>query len=578
MMTSLTPESGQDSIESWNALLRPLLKERPDFPKKFLQGLQDARLTFGNRVHCPFLRPFFISTLDEARVRHATETLARLGERVATAAMEDNSLFAQFHLRPEEERLVRLPAGKGPASTASRVDAFLLTESVKFTEYNGESPAGSGYTETLSAIFRELPVMKEFAEQFEVHSYPLSALLLDALIGTYRDWGGTAQHPQMLIVDWKEVPTWSEFEILKERFEAMRVPVVLADPRELEWDGKSLLAKGKKIDLVYRRVLINDIVARPKECAALVKAYEAQAVCVANNFRCKIPHVKAFFAVLTEQKNAKLFSSEELDVIRKHVPWTRVVEDVKTDYQGTPIELLEQIPLFKGLSSNELGRIARSFKMWLSALMDMTSQYLEVLVVGLVLGPTAAGFYFVATRITNVFAMISGSITIYATSQISGLFHANAKDELQTILRSLAVISTIVVAVTVAVILLAGQLLLSLFGIAYVAAYPVLIVLAVGASIVTLAGPAAYLLLLTGNEGAYPRIMACGLTLRFALIAILGPLFGLMGAAIAWSISAVVIALTLVIASRRLVGLDPSPSSAFARAARPIVPLTGSTL
>ncbi|HXJ12199.1 MAG TPA: hypothetical protein VNH19_07990 [Candidatus Limnocylindrales bacterium] len=343
MMASLTPESGQDPIESWNALLRPLLKEAPDFPKNFLQDLQDARLTFGNRVHCPFLRPFFISTQDEIRVRDATETLARLGERMATAAMEDNSLFAQFHLRPEEEKLVRLPAGKGPASTASRVDAFLLPESLKFTEYNGESPAGSGYTETLSAIFRELPVMKEFAEYFEIHSYPLSALLLDALIGTYRDWGGTSQHPQMLIVDWKEVPTWSEFEILKERFEAMRVPVVLADPRELEWDGKSLSAKGKKIDLVYRRVLINDIVARPKECAALVKAYEAQAVCVANNFRCKIPHVKAFFAVLTEQKNAKLFSSEELDVIRKHVPWTRVVEDVKTDYQGTPIELLDYI-------------------------------------------------------------------------------------------------------------------------------------------------------------------------------------------------------------------------------------------
>src|SRR5258705_428131 len=119
--------------------------------------------------------------------------------------------------RPEEERLVRLPAGKGPASTASRVDAFLLTESVKFTEYNGESPAGSGYTETLSAIFRELPVMKEFAEQFEIHSYPLSARLLDALICTYRDWGGTSERPQMLLTDWKEVPTWSEFELLKER-------------------------------------------------------------------------------------------------------------------------------------------------------------------------------------------------------------------------------------------------------------------------------------------------------------------------------------------------------------------------
>jgi len=343
MTASDTSASGQDPIESWNQLLRPLLKESPDFPKNFLKELQDAKLTFGNRVHCPFLRPFFLSPEDEARVRHATETLARLGERLATAALEDQSLFAQFHLRPDEERLVRLPAGNGPASTASRVDAFLLPESLKFTEYNGESPAGSGYTETLSEIFRRLPVMKEFAEQFDIHSYPLSARLLDALIGTYRDWGGTAKQPQMLIVDWKEVPTWSEFEILKERFEALRIPVVLADPRELDWDGKTLSAKGKKIDLVYRRVLINDIVARPTECAALVKAYEAQAVCVANNFRCKIPHVKAFFAVLTEQKNASLFSPDELEVIREHVPWTRVVEDVKSDYQGPPIDLLDHI-------------------------------------------------------------------------------------------------------------------------------------------------------------------------------------------------------------------------------------------
>ena len=343
MKASAAMTAGQDPVAYWNELLRPALEKTPDFPKKFLKEVQVAKLTFGKRVHCPFLRPFFLSPQDEERVRRATEIIARLGERVAVLALEDKALLAQFHLRPEEERLVRMPAGRGPASTASRVDAFLLPDALKFTEYNGESPAGSGYTETLAGIFRGMPVMKEFAKAFEVHSYPLSALLLDALIGTYRDWGGTTTRPQMLITDWKEVPTWSEFEILKERFEAMRVPVVLADPRQLDWDGKKLTAKGKKIDFVYRRVLINDIVARPKECEALVKAYERQAVCVANNFRCKIPHVKAFFAVLTEKKNAKLFSTKEHEVIRQHVPWTRVVEDVSTDYQGQPIALLEHI-------------------------------------------------------------------------------------------------------------------------------------------------------------------------------------------------------------------------------------------
>jgi uncharacterized circularly permuted ATP-grasp superfamily protein len=294
-------------------------------------------------VHCPFLRPFFLSPQDEERVRRVAETIADVAERVTMAALEDNSLFRQFHLRPEEERLARMATGYGPASTASRLDAFLLPDSLKFTEYNGESPAGAGYSETISEIFQQLPVMHEFEKRFEVHSYPLSTKLLDALIRSYIDWGGKSHRPQMAIVDWKEVPTWSEFEILKTRFEKMGVPVVLADPRELEFDGRRLAVKGKKIELLYRRVLINDIVARPKECEALVKAYSSGAVCVANNFRCKIPHVKAFFAVLTDQKNAALFSAEEHEIIHAHVPWTRVVEDVSSDYYGESIELLDYI-------------------------------------------------------------------------------------------------------------------------------------------------------------------------------------------------------------------------------------------
>src|SRR5579862_9956414 len=124
--------------------------------------------------------------------------------------------------------------------------------------------------------------MWQFTKSYDVHSYPLSAKLLDALVMAYLDWGGTSKKPQMLITDWREVPTWSEFEILQERFEKMGVPVELADPRDLHFDGKALIANGTKIDLLYRRVLINDIVARPAECKALVDAVAANAVCMAN--------------------------------------------------------------------------------------------------------------------------------------------------------------------------------------------------------------------------------------------------------------------------------------------------------
>jgi hypothetical protein len=334
---------GSKPAEHWREALLPTLANSPGFADQFFETLRKSKLTFGDRVHCPFLRPFFLSPEEERHVRSVAETIAALAERVVAAALEDRALFAQFHLRPEEERLARLHAGYGFASTASRLDAFLLPNSLKFAEYNGESPAGAGYSETLAEIFCTLPVMTAFSRRYDVHSYPLIAKLLDALATSYVDWGGTSKRPQIAIVDWREVPTWSEFEILKERFEKMGVPVVLADPRDLVFDGKTLAAHGTKIDLVYRRVLINDIVAHPNDCEALVKAYSANAVCVANTFRCKIPHVKAFFAVLTDERNGGLFSHREREVIQRHIPWTRVVEDVGTAHYGEHIELLSFI-------------------------------------------------------------------------------------------------------------------------------------------------------------------------------------------------------------------------------------------
>jgi uncharacterized circularly permuted ATP-grasp superfamily protein len=121
------------------------------------------------------------------------------------------------------------------------------------------------------------------------------------------------------------------------------VPTVIADPRDLVFDGSRLLAGGEAIDLVYRRVLINDVVARPEECRALVDAYARRAVPVANTFRCKLPHKKAFFAVLTDERFEALFDRQELAAIRAHVPWTRVVRDVPATRDGWTFGLLDYL-------------------------------------------------------------------------------------------------------------------------------------------------------------------------------------------------------------------------------------------
>ncbi len=276
-------------IDHWHALLG---EERGGELCAELTAQQRARrLRFGDRVLCPFLRPFFLTGEDEARVTHVAETLWALGERVASVAIGRPAMLADLALSDDEIRLARIDPGYGTASTAGRADAFILPDSLQFAEYNAESPAGPAYSEGLAELFAELPLMARFRRTFDARLYRPVQGVLDALIASYTDWGGTAAPPQIAIVDWRDVPTYSEFELMRDAFVAAGVPTLICDPRDLEYVAAGsaghrvragLYAAGMKIDLVYRRVLINDILAREADCRALLAAYEARTVCVSG--------------------------------------------------------------------------------------------------------------------------------------------------------------------------------------------------------------------------------------------------------------------------------------------------------
>ena len=337
-----------NAVDAWRSALRPE-DATPRACLGMAAGMRARKLTFGDRIHCPFLRPFFISAPDEARIRRAAETLAALGERVAREAARSKSLMGQLGITDAEERLVRIDPGYETSSTASRLDAFLLPDpstgpgqgGLHFAEYNGESPAGPGYTQRLAELFETLPAMARFRATRQVNYHRTIEPLLDALLDSYREWGGRAAPPTIAIVDFRGVPTWNEFEILEEAFIRAGVPTLVCEPRALEFDGRRLSADGRPIDLVYRRLLVSDILQHPADCDALVRAYAARAVCLANTLRCKLAHKKAFFAVLTDPAHARLFTPFEHAMIAAHVPWTRLLADVMTEKDGDPVSLLD---------------------------------------------------------------------------------------------------------------------------------------------------------------------------------------------------------------------------------------------
>ena len=329
------------AIDEWHGLLGRGPELTAPFCREFAASMRERRLTFGDRVHCPFLRPFFLSSADEQRIRAAAEALAAAGERVVAAALASRALLDELGMSPDEIALAEIDPRYSTASTASRADAFLLPDSLHFAEYNAESPAGLGYTQRLCELFDGLDAMRRFRSAHAVRYHRTIEGLLDALLASYAEWGGRASPPTMAIVDWREVPTWTEFEILRDAFEAAGVPTIVCDPRDLAFESGALRAEGRRIDLLYRRVLVNDIVARRDECRALVDAYAAGAVCMANTLRCKIPHKKAFFAVLTDERFDPIVGADRAASLRRHVPWTRVLRDGPAARRGRRAPLPE---------------------------------------------------------------------------------------------------------------------------------------------------------------------------------------------------------------------------------------------
>lgn len=334
------------AIRAYHDLLTEALAKESN--EQLWEQMRSRDLFFGERPLCTVLRPRFLLPEQYNFLRNAIRPLLRAFDKISERAVQDAEFRKQFHLLDWEETLITHDPGYVGHTPLTRLDAFYVTDSgeLKFTEYNAEVPAASAYNDVLTEVFFGLPVMGMFMRNYAVRPLPTRHDVLHVLMRAYRQWGGSGK-PNIAILDWAEVPTQSEFQLFLQYFRSQGLNCKIVDPRELTYQNGRLSHEDYPIDLIYKRVLITELIERGGLDQPAVNAVRDGAVCMVNPWRCKILYKKMSLAVLSDERNAHLFDAAETAVIQTHIPWTRTVEERKTVYGGLPVDLIPFIHKYK---------------------------------------------------------------------------------------------------------------------------------------------------------------------------------------------------------------------------------------
>ena len=310
---------------------------------KNLQEQMEARqLSNGGRLLCPFLRPNFVTQKQYDNLVKTGEALISAVDRMLKLAMASPAILARMQLLPAEKMLAAIDPGYDMSEVSAQFDLHLRNGSLHVSQYSSDALSGTAYADGLSDIFFDCPPVKEFKRRYTLTRVGGKKPFLSAMLKAWKAFGGK-QKPNIAIVEFRSATGRSESESFREYFQAEGYEAELLSPEQLEYKNGVLRAGAFRIDLIFRRVSVQEFLLRFTLGHPLVQAYKDRKVCVVNSFRSELSHKRAMFALLTDDTLTAKFPPNERKAIKEHLPLTRVVRAGKVVWREETVELLDYI-------------------------------------------------------------------------------------------------------------------------------------------------------------------------------------------------------------------------------------------
>jgi len=320
-----------------------LIESGPYIDLGWAQALQEQlkAAKLGGRAISPVLRPHFLSARDYTAMAKAAEIISSAMTRVEQMALSTPSLLARIQLLPAERMLAQVNPGYSLAGINGQLDAVIHEGALKFTNHHADAPAGVLYGDALADLYYEAPPVKEFRKKYKLKKLGGTKFLLSSLVKSYKEFGGKQKKPRIAIAELKQPFSGGpgDYAQLAEFFTREGYPTEVVSPDQLEYRNGVLRRGEFSIDILYRRIRLQEFLVRFDLSHPMVRAYKEHAVCMVNSFRAEVGAKRAIFDLLTDDAVTAKFPALERKAIKEHIPWTRVVQAAKTTHKGHTVDL-----------------------------------------------------------------------------------------------------------------------------------------------------------------------------------------------------------------------------------------------
>jgi hypothetical protein len=354
-----------DAIAGYHRLLDDAKYQELGWAEKLQDDMRRRGLSESGRLLTPVLRPYFVSAEQVQRAAVVSTRLWDVLGRIETLSADCPQILNRVRMLPAEKMLAALPCGYSRPGVASRLNAVVHNGSLTVRNFETCAGVGLAYADVLADLFLSLPIVREFSRAgFHLRKLGSVGGLLRSILHAWKDFGAN-RAPSVAILEPKgNSIQWTEGEFIAEMFRRSSVAAQTVNLDQFDFTKGRLYAGNLPVDILFRRIATQDLVTQCELSHPLLNAVRQGEVCVINGFRSEMWHRRASLELLTDPAICDSFSASDGALLRKVVPWTRVISERKTWYWDQEIDLIRYLQRNRErfvLRPNEIGSTAPVF-------------------------------------------------------------------------------------------------------------------------------------------------------------------------------------------------------------------------